>query len=151
MDVAKTGPRIRPDIARRFFPEKAAIAFGCGGIPGLELVFFGLTALRWFMAERTAQSLATKPLPVGMGVEQVQMPDLIDLVGWRHGMARKKREENELPILGNRPGGVCVGPAVFSRQPRNEWKLRIAFVKAKLFDSLVNSSLLGIQLRFCLL
>jgi hypothetical protein len=73
------------------------------------------------------------------------MPDLIDLVRRRHGMARDKREENKLPILGDCSSSVSPGPAVFTPQSAKKRVCRVAFIKAKRFDSFVKPGLFGIQ------
>src|SRR4030095_4641072 len=76
-----------PEIGRRL-PEDRAIAGKCPLVPLLELAALLFPALGGAVVHRSSEDLAAESIPVRTRIEQVQVPYLIDLIGWRHRMAR---------------------------------------------------------------
>jgi hypothetical protein len=53
----------------------------------------------WLVVKRAPEDLWAEPIPVRLRVEQVEMPNLIDLVGRRHRMSGHHREKDESSVL----------------------------------------------------
>jgi RNA polymerase sigma-70 factor (ECF subfamily) len=81
------------------------------------------------MVKRAPEHIAAEAIPVRLRIEQVQVPDLIDLVGRRHRMSGDHREEDEPSILRDGPGGESDRPAVFPGQPLMKRQRRLVSVK----------------------
>ncbi len=59
------------------------------------------------------------------------MPDLVDLVGRRHGMAGMHGQEAKPPVLLDRLGCEIARPAVVASEPRRERERRVGGVEVE--------------------
>src|SRR6185503_14973204 len=111
--------RGRPEIPRRF-AEVAAIRRERVLVPVVKLALLGSAAFGRSVMQRPLERVAAQRFPVVPRVGQVQMPDLIDLVRRRHGMARVRAQKAELAVLLDRLPGELDPPAVLAGESRGE-------------------------------
>lgn len=71
----------RPDVARGLFVKKLTIALKGVFVPGAEFGGFVSAAFSGFVVERALKNVAAEILPVRTGVNEMQVPDLIDIFG----------------------------------------------------------------------
>ncbi len=110
--VAKTLLRCRPDVSRRLLAKEQAVAAERPSVPVIELVAFGGAAFRRAVMQRRAENLGAEFLPVGVCVEQMQVPCLIDLVRRRHRMPRRDGKEGETFVFTDRAFSEVDRPVV---------------------------------------
>ena len=70
--------------------------------------------------EGKAERCAAQVVPVAARVEQVEVPDLVDVARGRDRMAGAGGEIEEAPVLGDGAGGFVRGPARFTGEPGGE-------------------------------
>ena len=72
------GQRIRPDIRRGLFIECLPVKIQGRRVPFAVLVIFGFSTTGWEMMDILSKSILTEICPVGLGIGEVQVPDLVD-------------------------------------------------------------------------
>ena len=111
--------RGRPEIRRRL-AEKSPIALQRARVPVVEFLRLRLAAERRLVVQRLAQHFAAQPRPITARVAEMQVPDLIDLIRRRHGVAGMHGEEQKSPVFAQRAVGKGMRPAVLPRQTPRE-------------------------------
>jgi hypothetical protein len=79
--------------------------------------------------ERTLQHLATKFFPITARIENVQVPDLVDLIGRRARMAGRDRQECKPPVLLTSTTGVLQRPTILPYQASYETTCRATAIE----------------------
>jgi hypothetical protein len=125
-----------PDIFGRLFPKQAFIAFESSGIPVLKPIRLYDPTLRGAVVYGFPEDVSTKLLPVGVGVDEMEMPSLIDLFGRRYGMIRANGEKHESLVFLDHFFCESIGPSVFSGETMVETKYGGRLADREGFDSL---------------
>lgn len=109
-----------PQVRRRLFAEQSQVRALRPAVPIAELGCFRSTARRRVVMQRGAQNPAAEVAPVAAGVEQVEVPDLVDLLRRRDGVAGAGREVEEAAIFGDGASRELGRPAGLPREPGGE-------------------------------
>ena len=142
----KIGPKAlvgrQPDVGWGRFPERKLITFERALIKVVVLRVLRLSTLRRVVVQWPGQHLLVKARPIRVGVAQVQVPGLIDLLGRRADMPGRHRQENEPFVFNDYALGIRGTPRVLARQsfreaqtarPTVDVKRENVFVKAVVF------------------
>jgi len=105
----------RPQV-NRWIAEIRAVAGNGGAVEQLEVLALLCTATGGLMVQRPAEHPGAEVIPVGIAVEQMQMPDLIDLIRGRDQMICHHGQEDELFILLHGPHSKTLIPAIATHQ-----------------------------------
>ena len=108
-----------PDIGGGFITEGLAIQLQRCSKLILVLNFLAFSAFRRLMVERPWEE-RHESLPVGAGVDEVEVPGLVDGDGGGVGVGGDRREVEEAAVLGEYVLPVGGGPGVFAAEPRQE-------------------------------
>lgn len=101
------------------------------GVPILEFVALGLAALGGAVVDLPAERLPAKLLPIGPGVDEVEVPYLVHLVAGRERMRGDADEEHEAFVFLDGPEGVGEVPAVFAGEAVTEAEGRSGIVEGE--------------------
>ena len=112
--VGEPGLAGGPDVERRLLAKEGAVALLGPLIPVDKLVILRQPALGGSVVEGAGKNLAAKARPIGLGVDHMEVPRLVHLVGWGAFVARCHAEEDELAIFVDYALGVSNRPAVFA-------------------------------------
>lgn len=118
--VGEAGLGTGPDVGGRLFAKEDAVALFGPLVPVGELVAFHLAALGRAVVERMGKDLAAESGPVRLGVDHVEVPGLVHLVGGGAFMLGGHAKEDELPVLVDDTFGVSKRPAVLAGQAFGE-------------------------------
>jgi hypothetical protein len=66
------------------------------------------------------QHLGAKFVPVGAAIDQMQVPSLVNLIGWGDRVAGSQGEEEEASVFFDDPSGESEVPTVFAGQSLSE-------------------------------
>jgi hypothetical protein len=73
--------------------------------------------------KRSAQDLGAEFIPIGSGIDQVEMPSLIDLIRRRHRVTRAHRQKQKSPVFLNHSLGVITAPTILPHQSLREGQM----------------------------
>src|SRR3569832_2294841 len=90
----------RPNISR-WLSKEVLVTGESFVVPIVKFILLVTPPQCWIVMQWSLQDVGTKLIPVGLGVSQMLMPDLIDLVGWGHGMIGDNSKKNKLFIFVN--------------------------------------------------
>lgn len=124
----------RPDVGRCVLAEELRVAVERALVPVGELGILGRTSLAWAVVKRLPQNFRAELTPIGLGVEQVQVPRLIDRVRGRDRMSCPDGEEEKAPIFLEDARGEAGRPAVLIGEPGGEVVGRFRGIDAKLAE-----------------
>lgn len=87
------------------------------------------------MVEFPAEHISAKVLPITLCINQMQMPCLIDFLGWRHRMTRFACEAEEALVFVDDAGRKHMTPSLLTRQAAGERKRYSRFIEHEAFDA----------------
>lgn len=84
--------------------------------------------------QRPTQNPRAKVIPVGIAVEQMKMPDLVNLIRRRDRMVSHHRQEDKPLVLLNCPQSKTMAPAIVAHQVINKadlmfWVMQLIHLK----------------------
>ena len=133
----ETNRSSRPNIRWWRVSEKGFITGEGAIVPTVEFIQFPVASPRRTVMEWGLQNLGTKLSPVGLSIEQVQVPNPIDIFRRRHWMSGSDGEKGKLFVFCNCPFCVFKTPAILPSQSPAEGEIAGAIVERKFLNALV--------------
>lgn len=110
----------RPQERVGSLSEDFPIARQSCGVSFAKAFRFGGTSARRAVVKFAAEQIPAEVVPIGAGVTEVEVPDLVDFVRGGAEMARRGREEEESLVFPDGPQGKIVTPAVLCGKASRE-------------------------------
>ena len=101
----------------------------------VERLLFGFAALGRAMVEGPAEDPFAQVVPARVGVGEVEVPCLIDIVRSGDGVVDYAGEKEETAIFIYHSQGVVFRPAVLSSEPSGEGEGHAGFIELETFDT----------------